>query len=114
MTATETTGSRATDEVTHLWRHIFGGTRGLLQIWTGKRDEAGTIDEGTIVSSNFNFPGAAQTAATWALEKSGEGREAYFCAHLLDRPRRVKENAAQVLALWGDLDGAEIPNGTLK
>ncbi|WP_166178953.1 DNA-primase RepB domain-containing protein [Rubrobacter tropicus] len=33
------------------------------------------------------------------------GLETYFCAHLLLAKRRVKANAAPVLALWADADG---------
>jgi hypothetical protein len=43
-----------------------------------------------------------------------DGRDVYFCAHLLTRPRRIKENAADVRALWGELDGADMPNGEYK
>ncbi len=115
MTETRPTSAReATEEVTRFWRHIFGGGRGLLHVWTGKRGPDGTIDKGTIVSNNFNYPEAATTAAEWALKKSTEGREVYFCAHLLTAPRRVKENAAEVRCLWDEMDGGEAPNGRLK
>jgi hypothetical protein len=95
------------------WRHVFGGERGLLQIFTAKRNN-GTIDRETLKSNCFNYPTAASAAAEWALKKSEEGREVYFCAHLLTKPQRIKENAAQVHSLWGDLDGAALPNGELK
>jgi hypothetical protein len=107
--------SSTVSEITALWSHIFGDERGLLQVWTGKRVN-GEIPERTVVSSNFKYPEIAHEAAEWALKKSEEGREVYFCAHLLDRhrPRRIKENAAPVLTLWGDLDGVPVPNGELK
>lgn len=95
------------------WRHIFGGERGLLQVWTGKRVN-GEISKASIVSNNFNYPKTAKEAAIWALEKSDEGREVYFCTHLLTGPRRIKENAAAVRTLWGDLDGAAVPNGEIE
>src|SRR5215212_2396570 len=103
-----------TGEALKFLRHVFGGQRGLLHIFTAKRDADGEIDRETIVSNNFSYPSAAEDAARWALEKSEEGREVYFCAHLLTDPRRVKENAAPVRALWGDLDGAAVPHGELK
>ncbi len=112
MTEAKTTGFA--EEVERFWRHLFGGQRGLLHIWTGKRDAAGRIPRDTIASNHFNYPDTAESAAAWALEKSGEGREVFFCTHLLTGPRRIKENAAPVRALWGDLDGASIPNGELK
>jgi hypothetical protein len=102
-----------TGEVLKFWRHVFGGQRGLLHIWTGVRDEAGRIPKETIVSNNFNYPTAAQSAADWALSKAEEGREVYFCVHLLSAARRIKDNATPVRALWGDLDGVPVPNGRL-
>jgi Protein of unknown function (DUF3631)/RepB DNA-primase N-terminal domain len=101
------------EEITGFWRHVFAEERGLLQVWTGKRVN-GEIPEGTAVYNNFPYPKAAQDAAQWALKKAGEGREVYFCVHLLSRPRRVKGNAAPVRTLWGDLDGAPLPNSGLK
>src|SRR5215217_4373521 len=98
------------DNILKFWRHVFGGERDLLQIFTAKRDSDGTIDRATIKFEFFAYPKKAEAAAKWALEKSEEGREVYQCSHLLTEPRRVKENAAAVHSLWGDLDGAEVPN----
>ena len=102
------------DNILKFWRHIYGGQRDLLQIFTAKRGSDGTIDRATIKSNFFAYPKAAEAAAKWALEKSEEGREVYNCAHLLIEARRVQENAAAVHCLWGDLDGTEVPNGELK
>src|SRR5215208_6372012 len=111
-------GQQRTDElldnIQKFWRHVFGDERGLLQIFTAKRGSDGTIDRATIKSNFFAYPKAAEAAAKWALEESEEGREVYQCAHLLTEARRVKENAATVNCLWGDLDGTEVPNGELK
>jgi hypothetical protein len=101
-------------EIRKFWRHIFGGESGLLMVWTGTRNEDGGIPGETIRSNVFNYPKADKAAAEWALSKSEEGREVYFCVHLLSGPRRIKENAAPVRSLWGDLDGAPVPNGELK
>jgi hypothetical protein len=103
-----------TSEVLKFWRHLFGGGRGQLQIWTGVRTEDDDIPPNSVDSRYFDYPEGAQKAARWAFERSEAGREAYFCAHLLTERRRIKQNAAEVLALWGDLDGAEIPNGDMK
>lgn len=100
-----------TEGVQRFWRHLFGGERGLLQVFTGIRADD-KLDKPS--AQYFAYPGATQTAARWALDRSEEGREVYFCAHLLTDSRRIKENAAAVLALWGDLDGCELPNGSLK
>lgn len=101
-------------EITRFWRHIFGGQNGRLMVWTGIRAEDGSIPKETIKSNVFNYPKADMTAAEWALAKSEEGREVYFCAHLLTGPKRIKDNASAVVSLWGDLDGAPVPNGELK
>src|SRR4051794_18653482 len=114
MTTSNNTSTNATqDEISRFWRHLFGSERGLLQVWTAKRDQHGHMPKETIQSNFFNYPGAAQEAAAWALGKSKKGRETYFCAHLLTNAKRTKEHAAEVLALWCELDGTEVPNGSL-
>src|SRR5215204_1410034 len=102
------------DNILKLWRHVLGGGSGLLQVFTAARDDDGTIDPESLNTNYFAYPKAAAPAAVWALEKSEEGREIYYCSHLLTEPRRVKENASEVRSLWGDLDGAPIPNGPLE
>ncbi len=114
MTEAKTTAETPPIEITRFWRHLFGGQHGLLMVWTGVRDEDGRIPKETIRSNVFNYPKADKTAAEWALAKSEEGREVYFCAHLLTEPKRIKDNAAPVRALWGDLDDAPVTNGALK
>jgi P4 family phage/plasmid primase-like protien len=57
----------------------------------------------------FPYPGKSQDAAEYALQESEQGREVYHTTHLLTTRKRVKESAAQVWALWADLDGAPIP-----
>jgi hypothetical protein len=106
--------SPRTEEIEKLWRHLFGGERGLLQVWTAIRDERGELPRETIKAEFFAYPGAARSAAEYALDRSEEGREVYFCAHLLTDPKRVKENAASVHTLWGEFDGSAVPNGELK
>jgi hypothetical protein len=84
-------------------------------VWTNIRTEDGSAPKKETIKSNvFNYPKADKSAAEWALAKSEEGREVYFCSHLLTRSKRIKENASAVRSLWGDLDGAEVPNGQLK
>src|SRR5215207_415331 len=105
--------SEALYQAQNLWHHIFGEERGLLHIWTAIRDDSGA----RLIkpkSCNFNYPAAAEAAARWALGQSSEGREVYFCAHLLTGPERRKESAGGVHALWFEKDGGEVPNGLLK
>lgn len=108
----ETTPRFDSEEAVRLWRHLFGGERGLLHIFTGARAPDGKLDN--LRNTNYNYPAKAEDAARWALAKSKEGREVYFCAHLLHGPERRKENAVAVRALWGELDGAPLPNSDLK
>jgi hypothetical protein len=100
-----------TEPALKLWRHIFADGRGLLQVWTGVRNGNDLLEP---KSSNFNYPEAANTAAQWALSKSDEGREVYFCAHLLTGAERKKKNAGEVSSLWFEKDGEGAPNGSLK
>jgi Protein of unknown function (DUF3987)/RepB DNA-primase from phage plasmid len=100
------------EEITRFWRHVFGGQSGLLWLWTAVYNKNG--DRTKIKEESFDYPEASKEAAQWALKKSEEeGREVYFCAHLLTAEKRDKENAAEVVTLWGDLDGADVPNGEL-
>jgi energy-coupling factor transporter ATP-binding protein EcfA2 len=94
------------------WRHIFGGQRGYLCLFSGYRTEADELED--TESRYFVFPDQTEEAARYATEESAAGREAYFCAHLLHARRRVKENAEAIATLWCELDGAEVPNGKLK
>ncbi len=94
-----------------LWRHLFGSERGLLQVFTGIREGAKLVSPRF---QNFAYPSAAKPAAEWAFDRAEEGREVYFCAHLLTDPDRIKKNAASVHSLWGELDECTVPNGELK
>jgi hypothetical protein len=100
-----------TTEARELWRHIFGEERGLLHIFAAKRVGDTLTDPRP---ANYNYPDAAEAAAKWAVDKSAEGHEVYFCAHLLTSPQRRKESAGPISALWGELDGGEVPDGDLR
>src|SRR5215204_1590208 len=99
-------------DVMKAWRHIFGGQRGHLCLFSGYRTEGDKLEN--TESRYFMFPVQADEAARYAAQESVAGKEAYFCAHLLNARRRVKENAEAIATLWCELDGAEIPNGELK
>src|SRR5215207_2838481 len=95
--------------VEKFYRHLYGGGAGLLAMFSGVRTPGGKLDEDTIWTRYFAYPEKIGDALAYAAEESQEGREVWHCAHLLTKGRRVKENAAPVLSLWGDLDGAEVP-----
>jgi len=96
-----------------LWRHIFGGQRGLLAVWTAKRASP-AMEKGSERTRFFEYPREAEDALSHALAESEAGREAYFCVHLLTKQRRVKENASEVVSLWGESDGGEILENGFK
>lgn len=96
-----------------LWRHLFGGQSGILSIWSAQKTDDREIDKATAKTRYFDYPGKAEDALSYALAESGSDREAYFCAHLLTARRRIKENAAPALALWGESDGGQIPTNGL-
>ena len=103
--AIEARGVRTPEPALKLWRHVFGGERGLMAICHRDGPDFRT--------RYFEYPRSATAAADWALEKTEEGHDVYFCAHLLTKRRRIKENAQEVRTLWGELDGAEVPDGEL-
>ena len=96
-----------------LFRHLFGGERGTLAMWSGERGNGEIVKE-TISTRFFEYPRQAREAVDHAFEKSEAGRDAYFCVHLLTGRKRKKEYAAPVRALWGEFDGGEVPSGSLK
>jgi len=102
------------------WKHIYGETPGLIAAFSGKRNpgEQELKDER---SRYFQWPSQAHAAEQWLRSESARGRCAYICAHLINeptdeekdqgtKPRRIKANAAAMLALYVDGDGASIPN----
>jgi hypothetical protein len=91
-----------------LWSHVYARERGVLCVVdTG---EAG----GPWNHTYFNYPKTATEAAEWALKKSSAGRTVYFCAHLLYKAKRNKENATAIACLYADLDGSAVPQGQLS
>lgn len=92
-------------DATVLWRALYGTQRGLLGVHSALRPASSSKRLSRHRSRFFDFPLRARAAADWCLDSSEEGLETYFCAHLLLARRRIKANAAPVLALWADADG---------
>lgn len=94
-----------------LWRSLFEGSGpgGYLGLFSAVRPAsgAGLSDRRP---AYFDYPERAREAEEWCLACSREGRETYFCAHLLTGRRRIKANAAPVLSLWADDDGSHLPD----
>lgn len=94
-----------------LWEGLYGDGKvgGYLGLFCAKRAAPGSGRLVDARSAYFEYPRRAGEAEAWCLRRSEEGREAYFCAHLLTARRRTKGHAAPVLALWADADGSLPP-----
>jgi hypothetical protein len=103
-----------------LWHHLFdgGGPDDLVEIWTAVR-----IKDNLVNLAAWHF-GLDQLEDAWqrAYSQDRDGREVYFCAHLLQANsghacvegrcfglrRKANAAAAPVLALWSDVDTADL------
>ena len=94
-----------------LWEHTYGDLRGIVALFAGKRTEPGSRKLANCYSTYFQYPEEIAHAEHFCLGRSSEGCEVYSCAHLLNRRRRIKPNAAPLLALYADGDGATVGNG---
>jgi hypothetical protein len=90
-----------------LWGHLYGDVDGVLGLFSGARSASGSKRLDDARSAYFDYPAGVDGAQGWCSRQSRAGREVYFCAHLLVRRRRIKENAAPLLALYVDGDGAK-------
>jgi RepB DNA-primase from phage plasmid len=91
-----------------LWEHIYGDLSGAMTLLFGMRAEPGCRRLNGCRSAYFQYPEEIYDAERLCLRCSSEGREVYFCAHLLNRRRRIKANAAPLLSLYADGDGAKV------
>jgi hypothetical protein len=94
--------------VISLWAHIYGEKPGVLALFSGARPEPGSRELVDTRSAYFDSPHERDLALAWIKHEASTGREVYHCAHLLRGRRRVKENAATILSLWVDGDGAKV------
>jgi hypothetical protein len=94
-----------------LWEHTYGDLRGIVALFSGERTEPVSRSLTNCQSAYFQYPAQIDYAERFCLRRSSEGCEVYFCAHLLSRRRRIKANAAPLLALYADGDGATVGNG---
>ncbi len=94
-----------------LWAHVFGESAGVLAVFSGERPEPGSKQLNDPHTLYFDYPREAQRAEVLCRRLSDEGREVYQCAHLLTSRRRVKANAAPLIACYVDGDGAKVGDG---
>jgi hypothetical protein len=101
------------ERITELWVHLFEGLEEYLVTFTGQqsaRSDARPNELDAPQQCSWRWPTQAEDAADYLLEQSQAGRDAYFGVHLFRRPsNRKAENAAEILALWVDGDGAQVP-----
>ena len=96
-----------------LWEHLFDGLGGFLVTFTGRQAPGSPAKPNELddtAQRSWRWPAEKREAAAYLLEESEARRDAYFGVHLFRRPgSRKAENAADVLALWVDGDGAMVP-----
>jgi hypothetical protein len=104
---------RSSERIIQLWAHLFEDLHGYLVTFTGRQPvepsaQSNELDD--IRQRSWRWPAQKAAAADHLLEQSQVGRDAYFGVHLFRRPgNRKAENAGEVLALWVDGDGAQVP-----
>jgi RepB DNA-primase from phage plasmid len=96
-----------------LWEHLFGDLQGFLVTFTGRQaanPDSKPHELNETAQRSWKWPAEKGAAAAYLLDQSEKGRDAYFGVHLFRRPgNRKAENAAEILALWVDGDGARVP-----
>ncbi len=96
-----------------LWEHLFGDLEGFLVTFTGKQSADAQSNKLTDPQQrSWRWPAEREEAAAYLEAESDKGRDAYFGVHLFKRPgSRRAEDAAPIMALWVDGDGARVPEG---
>ena len=101
------------ERITELWAHLFDGLRGYLVTFTGQqsiRPSARPNELDDTRQRSWAWPEEKAQAATYLLDQSAAGRDAYFGVHLFHKSgTRKGEYAGEVQALWVDGDGSQVP-----
>ena len=108
------TATSNTEPILKLWDHLFGELEGgYLVTFTGKQSERPNAKPNMLddtAQRSWNWPEDRERAAAYLEDESERGRDAYFGVHLFrERGSRKAGNAAEILALWVDGDGALVP-----
>lgn len=101
MTATIT----RLDDAARLWTHLFDDQPYLLSLFSGFLNDARRLD---MPATRFYPRDKLEDALAWAAQQDAINREVYFCAHQVIGQERKKEQAAPVLAMYADVDGAAL------
>jgi hypothetical protein len=103
-----TTAYTATD----LWHHVYGeppaDTRLFMCAFAARRATPDTMELDLERQAFYTWPAEAEKAAAWLAAQAADGCETYQAAHLVTRWRRQKEDTADVLTLWCDVDAGTI------
>ncbi len=103
----------ATQTTLELWEHLFGDLEGFLVTFTGKQSTrlgARPNELDNTAQLSWRWPAKREAAAAYLERESASGRDSYFGVHLFTmRGTRKAESASEVLALWVDGDGAQVP-----
>ncbi len=101
------------ERISELWAHLFEGLDGYLVTFTGRQAAQPGARPNKLnepEQRSWCWPAQKDEAAAYLIEESEAGRDAYFGVHLFRQPgSRKADNAAEVLALWVDGDGATVP-----
>src|SRR5215218_7195250 len=115
---TSTNINPRTGDILKLWNHLFEGLEGYLcvssAVWDVDEDGNPTKDLTGFRDEFYQYPEQAKTAAEDALFKSAEGREVWFCPHLLTEKKRQKPYATHKQALHTEYDRDDYPNSYLS
>lgn len=106
--------NEARDQQALLLDTLFGNLTGCFGIFSsvpGRRKPTGSVELRSLTGAYFDYPSGRDEALDWAERNAVTGKELHLCPHLLSAPRRLKENAAPVKALWADADEADLPEG---
>jgi len=97
-----------TNDALRLWRHVFGDRPDLIELFSGYRRERSDKARLDMPAARHYHVGELADAWAWAAQQDSINRDVYFCCHQLLAPQRIKDNAASVLALWCDVDAANL------
>jgi len=93
-------------------RHVFGTRPDLAALFTGYRKEGS--DALMMPSTRYYMPDQLDQAEAWAMQQDGINRDVYFCAHQLLAAKRTKDHAAPMVALYADVDAADLNASPIK
>lgn len=99
------------DAALALFDTVFEDQTGRIGIFTGKRNPD-TLKLTGASDRSFAWPDERDIVRQHIETSDANGREVWFCAHLLSGKRRRKEDALPLACLYADVDHDQLPEGT--